>query len=102
MKERGLEVYIYADFAGNWYAKEYSDHDKVRSGHGYFIMYGGLPMLWKSQLQTDIALSITETDYTGLYYTLRDAIHILNLFKEMKSFDVLINSSKAILHCKVF
>ena len=49
----GLEVYIDADFAGNWNHEEaVNDQDSVQSRHGYIIKYMG-----KSQLQMEIALS---------------------------------------------
>eukprot|EP00980_Cylindrotheca_fusiformis_P011699 scaffold2782_cov88-Cylindrotheca_fusiformis.AAC.2 len=102
VQDRGLEVYVDADFAGNWVPKEYMDRDTARSRHGYYIMYAGCPILWKSQLQTEIALSSTESEYTGLSYGLRDAIPIMNLFKEMKEMGLPVTSSKAQVHCKVF
>ena len=97
-----LEVYVDADFAGNWDPKETQDRDTARSRHGYYITYAGCPILWKSQLQNEVALSSTESEYTGLSYALRDAIPIMNLFKEMKEMGMPIHSSKAKVHCKVF
>lgn len=78
---RGLEVFVDADFAGNWEQEESEDVDTARSRHGYLIMHGGCPILWKSQLQTEIALSSTESEFTGLSYALHAAIPIMNLFK---------------------
>jgi hypothetical protein len=97
-----LEVYVDADFAGNWDPNETEDRDTARSRHGYYITYAGCPILWKSQLQNEIALSSTESEYTGLSYALRDAIPIMELFKEMKKVNMPIKSSKAKVHCKVF
>ena len=91
-----------ADFAGNWDPSEYEDCDTARSRHGYYINYAGCPILWKSQLQTEVALSSTESEYTGLSYALREAIPIMNLFKEMKAQGLPIESSVAKVHCKVF
>jgi hypothetical protein len=51
-----LEVYVDADFAGNFNKKESHLRDIARSRHGYIIMYEGVPITWKSQLQTEIAL----------------------------------------------
>ncbi|KAI2503574.1 hypothetical protein MHU86_10861 [Fragilaria crotonensis] len=59
--------------------------DTARSRHGYFIKYADCPLLWKSQLQTEVALSSTESKYTGLSYALRDAIPVMELLKEMKT-----------------
>ena len=97
-----LEVYVDADFAGNWDPKEYTDRDTARSRHGYVIMYAGCPIMYKSQLQNECALSSTESEYTGLSYALRDAIPIMNLLKEMKAVGMPVRSSKAKVHCKVF
>ena len=65
-------------------------------------MYAGLPIVSKSQLQTEIALSNTEADYTRLLYALREAIPLMELLKEMrkKGFDVLDHKVK--VHCRVF
>ena len=66
---QGLEVYVDADFAGNWNRDEAPyDRDTARSCHGYIIKYMGCPIVWKSQLQMEIALSSTESEYTGLSY----------------------------------
>lgn len=101
-KERGLEVYVDADFAGNWDPNEYGDPDTARSRHGYFITFAGCPIVWKSQLQTEIALSSTESEYTGLSYALREAIPIMKLFQEMIDRGIPIESAEAKVHCKVF
>ena len=70
-KGRGLEVRIDADFEENWNRSDSEERDSARSRHGYVIMYEGFPILHKSQLQTEIALSSTESEYTGISYALR-------------------------------
>ena len=83
-RDRDLEVYVDADFAGSWDPKESHVRDTARSRHGYVIFYGGCPLIWKSQLQTEIALSSTKSEYTGLSYALRDAIPIIQTMKELQ------------------
>jgi Reverse transcriptase (RNA-dependent DNA polymerase) len=101
--DKELEVYVDASFCGDWDPKEAArDRDTARSRHGYVINYGGCPLLWKSQLQTEIALSSTESEYTGLSYALRDAIPIMQLLKEMKRRGFPVHSPKARVHCHVF
>jgi len=90
--KRGLEVFVDADFAGNWDPDETEDRDTARSRHGYLILFAGCPIVWKSQLQTEVALSSTESEYTGLSYALRDAIPIINPFKEMMEVGIPIKS----------
>jgi hypothetical protein len=98
-----LEVFVDASFCGDWCHEEAAtDRDTARSRHGYVIQYAGCPLLWKSQLQTEIAMSSTESEYTGLSYALRDAIPIMELLKEMKKRGYPIESSQAKVHCKVF
>ena len=97
-----MEVYVDADFSGNWDPKETKDVDTARSRHGYIISYAGCPVLWKSQMQTEIALSSTESEYVGLSYALRDAIPIMELLKELKRFKFPIRTSHTKVHCKVF
>ena len=79
-----MEVWVDADFAGNWNRSEIEDRDTARSRHGYVIMYEGCPILHKSQMQTEIALSSTEIEYTGLLYALREAIPTMRLLREFK------------------
>jgi hypothetical protein len=75
-------VYVNADFAGNFDRRESHLRDTARSRHGYIIMYEGVLITWKSQLQTKIALSSTESEYTSLSYALQEAIPIMQLLKE--------------------
>ena len=100
---KSLEVHVDADFAGNW-DPELAGIDKStsRSRHGYVISYAGVPVTWKSQLQTEIALSSTESEINGLSYALREAIPIMELLKEMEQRGFDINPVIPKIHCKVF
>ena len=101
--KKDFEVYVDADYAGNWDPKEAAtDVDTARSRHGYVIMHAGCPITWKSQLQTEIALSSTESEYTGLSYALRETIPIMELLKEMKANGIKVRSTKPKVHCRVF
>jgi hypothetical protein len=71
VKGKDMEVYVDADFSGNWDSKETQDVDTVQSRHGYLISYAGCPKLWKSQMQTEIALLSTEREYCTLDCHLR-------------------------------
>jgi hypothetical protein len=102
-KNKGIEVYVDADFSGNWDPEApHKDCDTARSRHGYIIMYEGCPMIWKSQLQTEIALSSTESEYIGISYALREVIPIMELLREMKRENFPIFKTKPKLHCKIF
>ncbi len=99
---RGLEVYVDADFAGTYDRLDSDNVDTARSRHGYIITYAGMPIIWKSQLQTEIALSSTEAEYTGLSYSLREAIPIMDLLTEMKQKGISISDKKAKVRIKVY
>ena len=91
-----------ADFAGNWDPEEFEDRDTARSRHGYVIMYAGCPIMSKSQLQNECALSSTESEYTGLSYALRDAIPVMRLLREMKRHKLPVSETTGKVHCRVF
>ena len=95
----GLEVFVDTSFAGNWDKKDTQtgDHDTARSRHGYIILYYGCPLIWKSQLQTEIALSSTESKYTGLSYALCEAIPLLSLLDELKEQGFPVDKTKAMI-----
>ena len=101
---RGLEVFVDASFAGNWDKKDAQtgDCDTARSRHGYIILYYGCPLIWKFQLQTEIALSSMESEYTRLSYALLEAIPLLSLLDELKEQGFPVDQTKATIQCKVF
>ena len=99
---KGIEVYVDADFSGNWHRDDSSDVSTARSRHGYIIKYMNCPIIWKSQLQHEIALSSTESEYTGLSYALREVIPIINLLQEMKDYGYIPPSNAPEIKCKVF
>ena len=100
---KGMEIYADADFAGAWDPKlAGEDIDTARSRHGYIITYAGVPLLWKSQMQGEIALSSTKSEVIGLSAALRTAIPLQHVLNEMKDlgFDILPNGPT--VHCKAF
>jgi len=101
-KTKGLKVYVDADFSGNWDKTDALDDATARSRHGYVIKFMDCPITWKSQLQHEIALSSTESEYTDLSYALREVIPIMNLIKEMASFGFVPSYSPPKVICKVF
>ena len=56
----------------------------------------------KSQLKGEITLYSTESEYTGLLYTLRDTIPIMNLLKEIGDNGFNISSNSTEVRCKIF
>jgi len=79
----GVEVYVDADFAGNFNGNNAEDPASVYSRTGFVIKYAGCPITWKSKLQTEIALSTTEAEYIALSTALRETIPLLQLLREI-------------------
>jgi hypothetical protein len=100
--DKDMEAFVDADFSGNWDGAESHNQDTTRSRHGCITMHAGCPVSWKSQLQTEIALSSTESEHAGLSHALRDAIQTMELLKEMKKLGFPIRSTVPKMHCKVF
>lgn len=96
-------MYVDADFAGN-YNKEDSATESytARSRHGYIIMYAGCPIIWKSKMQTVVALSSTEAEFIGLSEALRAAIPMMELLKELMQYGFDVGTFKPNVHCRVF
>ena len=65
-----IEVFVDADFAGNWNSAEGSDPVSVLSRSGFMVMYANCPLYWSSKLQTEISLSTTEAEYIALSQSL--------------------------------
>ena len=100
----GLEVHVDADFAGAWDSELAGiDIDTARSRHGYIIRYAGVPIMWQSQLQTEIALSTTESELIGMSMALRNAIPVMGILNEMREKGYKVHpTSTAEFKCKVF
>jgi hypothetical protein len=98
----GLELYVDTDFSGSWDPKESWDWDTARSRRGYIVKYEGCPLLCKSQMQTEIALSSTESEYTGMSYGFREVIPIIEILKEIKWMLFPVQMMTPGVHCRVF
>lgn len=85
VKRESILCYADAGFAGDW-DPIIAEHDNstARSRTGYVIMYAGCPLVWASKLQTEIALSTTESEYIALSIALREVIPLIRLVKELK------------------
>jgi hypothetical protein len=58
MKQQSLQLFVHSDWNGLWDKNIVApDPSTARSRHGFILEYCGCPMLWASQLQTEIALS---------------------------------------------
>jgi hypothetical protein len=81
-KSLTLDLYVDADFCGLYKREPDTSPDSVRSRTGYLILLGGCPLVWKSQLQTEISLSTLEAEYSALSFSLKALIPLKRLVTE--------------------
>jgi hypothetical protein len=76
-------MYVDADFAGRWH-KEYSHlRDSVLSRTGFVITFCGCPVTWGSKLQSEIALSTTESEYIALSSATRELLPLRRILRDI-------------------
>ena len=98
-----FKVWADADFSGNWIPEEAEgEPDTARSRSGYIMSYLGCPILWKSQLQTEIALSSTESEYIALSQAARKVKPLMLLIQEMKKEGFNVGCSTPTVKCTLF
>jgi hypothetical protein len=67
-------------------------------------MYSGVPVLWVSKMQTQIALSTIEAEYIALSHSMRDLIPVQEILKDIKRFMLMEEgyAQKCTTHSKAF
>jgi hypothetical protein len=79
-----LECFADADYAGEWDPlNEITERDSARSRSGYIIKYAGMPIVWASRLQTELAMSSTESEYIALSTALREVLPMIDFLQEL-------------------
>ncbi|KAL7523409.1 hypothetical protein ACHAXR_000164, partial [Thalassiosira sp. AJA248-18] len=96
-----LECHVDADFAGGWDSGDTSNPESVLSSTGFVISYAGCPIYWRSKLQSEITLSMTESEYIALSMAMREVLPFLNLMSKIQKF-LLMHKSKPKFFCTVW
>jgi hypothetical protein len=78
-----LDLYVDADFAGLWNSEDPHDPTCVKSRTGFVITLGNVPLIWASKLQTEIALSTTESEYIAASTAMRQLLPLRRVVQEM-------------------
>jgi hypothetical protein len=97
-----LDCFVDADFAGLYRRERDDNPTAVKSRTGFVITLGGCPLIWKSQLQTEIALSTMEAEYAALSFAMRRLIPIRCLLVEVIDRLKLKNKPNIKIKCTVF
>ena len=80
-----IDCYPDADFAGLYGHEDVQDPHCVRSRTGFVIMAFNCPVLWKSKLQTEIALSTMEAEYVAISTACRDLLPVIAIVKSLSA-----------------
>ena len=97
-----LQCWVDADFAGLFGREKDVDPKSVKSRYGYVITFGGVPLVWKSQLISEICMSTTHAEYVGLTNAMRTLIPIRGLIVDtLKQMDVTLHHRPEMI-CEVF
>jgi hypothetical protein len=81
LNQLNIDVYVDAAFACGWGSECGTNPESVKSRTGYIIEIAGCPVLWVSKLQSTIATSTMESEYTALSMALRAAIPLIAVTK---------------------
>jgi hypothetical protein len=102
-RDQSIKVYADADFCGSCNkATAPQDISTAKSRTGYIVNFAACPIVWTSKLQTQIALSTTEEEYSSLSKSLREAIPFMQLIREMNDKDITTYSVVPKVYCKAF
>jgi hypothetical protein len=96
-----VDCYPDADFAGLYGHEDSMDPHCACSLTGYVIMAFGFPVLWRSHLQTEIALSTMEAECVALSTTCKDLLPLVVVIHELSAAVGLDASFTSNIHCKV-
>ena len=97
-----LKVWADSDFAGTHGQEPSGDAKAVKSRHGCAITFGGAPLVWKSQLISEICLSTAHAECVGLSNSAQALIPIWSRIKDALKQLKLTSKEKPKIPCKVF
>ena len=78
-----LDLYVDGDYAGLYKSDPDSSPTSAKSRMGYVIRLANCPLIWKSQLLQEVALSVCEVEYSALSHSIRAMIPIQRLLVEL-------------------
>jgi hypothetical protein len=100
---QSFDVYADDSFTGDWdQVNAESDPDTARSRTGYVILYASCPVIWASKLQSEIALSPTESEYLAISTAAREMLPLMEIVQEMRDHGCGSRTTTPRLHCWVF
>jgi hypothetical protein len=97
-----LDCFVDADFAGLYRRDPDSASSAAKSRTGFIIFLGNAPLVWKSQLQSEISLSTQEAEYSSLSQSLRTLLPLRSLLLEVTAAIGVSACLRATIHARAF
>jgi hypothetical protein len=97
-----IELFCDADFAGLYKREPERSADSARSRTGYIVKLSGCPLVWKSHLQSEIALSTLEAEYSALSQALRTLLPLKRILTGVADIVSLPREVQATILAEVF
>ena len=97
-----LDCYVDADFAGLYKADLDEAPSAAKSKLGYIIFLSNCPLIWRSQLLSEISLSTLEAEYSALSQAMRAMIPLRSLLLEMADALNLDHDLPSTIKCTIF
>jgi hypothetical protein len=82
-RELVIDAYPDADFAGMYGYEKPTDPACAKICTGFVIVFSGVPVMWKSKLQTKTALSTMDAEIIALAACMRELIPIMDMIQEL-------------------
>ncbi len=82
-RELTIDAHPDADFAGIYGHEKPTDPACARNCSGFVIVFAGVPVLWKSKLQTETVLSTMEAKVNDLAAFMRELIPIMDMIQSL-------------------
>jgi hypothetical protein len=96
---QSFDVYVDASFAGDQESAEW-DPGTARSRPGHVILYApSCPVIWASKLQSEIALSTTESKNLAISTATRKVLPLMESVQEMQDHECSLTATMPRLHC---
>jgi len=97
-----LRCWVDADFSGMYKEEPQENSASAKSRYGYIVTFAGVPLVWKTQLISEICLSTLHAEYVGLSSAVRALIPLRTTVVEILSFLNLPSDKPVEVHCSVF
>jgi hypothetical protein len=102
-QRKGFEVYVDASFVGDWDPETAEwDSETAKSRMGYIFMFAGCPILCMSRVQSEVALSTTESENIAISHATREVLPLIELVEELQDKGVIDQSVKPVMRCRIF